>query len=94
MMGINTREDFSPRMEKTLQERINRKWMDAVTPKDPQTTCISKKAVSIGAEILDHRSQQPLRRTYYRRGKCLIDAAPYLTDAEIGDEVHLRFRLC
>ena len=42
VMGINTREELAL-MEKTLQERINRKWMDnGVTLKDPDTTYIDE----------------------------------------------------
>ena len=42
VMGINTREELA-QMEKTLQERINRKWMDnGVTLKDPHTTYIDR----------------------------------------------------
>ena len=89
MMGINTREELA-RMEKTLQERINRKWMDAgVTLKDPQTTYI-EEAVSIGRDTIIGPNSH-LRGHTIIGEKCQIDGSAYLTDAEIGDEVHLRF---
>jgi bifunctional UDP-N-acetylglucosamine pyrophosphorylase/glucosamine-1-phosphate N-acetyltransferase len=45
MMGINTREELA-RMEKSLQEEINRKWMaQGVTLKDPTTIYIEEGAI-------------------------------------------------
>jgi len=89
MMGINTREELA-RMEKTLQERINRKWMDAgVTLKDPQTTYI-EEAVSIGKDTVIGPNSHLRGRTVVGE-RCEIDGSAYITDAEIGDGVHLRF---
>jgi bifunctional UDP-N-acetylglucosamine pyrophosphorylase/glucosamine-1-phosphate N-acetyltransferase len=51
MMGINTREELA-RMEKSLQEEINRKWMSqGVTLKDPTTTAFEGGA-SIGKDTV------------------------------------------
>ena len=51
MMGINTREELA-RMEKSLQEEINRKWMaQGVTLKDPTTTYIEQGA-TIGKDTV------------------------------------------
>src|SRR5258706_651714 len=51
IMGINTREELAL-MEKILQHRINRKWMEAgVTLKDPQTTYI-EEGVRIGRDTV------------------------------------------
>ena len=89
MMGINTREELA-RMEKTLQERINRRWMDAgVTLKDPQTTYI-EEGVSIGKDTAIGPNCHLRGRTVIGE-RCQIDGSAYLTDAEIGDEVQLKF---
>ncbi|HTN72536.1 MAG TPA: bifunctional UDP-N-acetylglucosamine diphosphorylase/glucosamine-1-phosphate N-acetyltransferase GlmU [Methylomirabilota bacterium] len=89
MMGINTRKELA-RMEKTLQERINRQWMDAgVTLKDPQTTYI-EEAVTIGRDTVIGPNSHLRGRTIVGE-RCQIDGSAYLTDAEIGDGVHLRF---
>jgi bifunctional UDP-N-acetylglucosamine pyrophosphorylase/glucosamine-1-phosphate N-acetyltransferase len=89
MMGINTREELA-RMEKTLQEQINRRWMDAgVTLKDPQTTYI-EEAVTIGRDTIIGPNSHLRGRTVIGE-RCQFDGSAYLTDAEIGDEVHLKF---
>jgi bifunctional UDP-N-acetylglucosamine pyrophosphorylase/glucosamine-1-phosphate N-acetyltransferase len=89
MMGINTREELA-RMEKTLQERINCKWMAAgVTLKDPETTYI-EEAVFIGKDTVIGPNSHLRGRTVVGE-RCEIDGSAYLTDAEIGDEVHLKF---
>jgi bifunctional UDP-N-acetylglucosamine pyrophosphorylase / glucosamine-1-phosphate N-acetyltransferase len=89
VMGINTREELA-RMEKTLQERINRKWMDnGVTLKDPQTIYIEQDVI-IGRDTVIGPNSHLLGRTSIGE-RCQIDGSVYLTDAEIGDEVHLRF---
>jgi len=89
MMGVNTREELAY-MEKSLQEKINLRWMAAgVTLKDPQTTYIEED-VTIGRDTV-------LGPNTHLRGKtvigerCQIDGTAYLTDVEIGDEVQLRF---
>jgi bifunctional UDP-N-acetylglucosamine pyrophosphorylase/glucosamine-1-phosphate N-acetyltransferase len=89
VMGINTREELA-RMEKTLQERTNRKWMDnGVTLKDPQTTYIEEDVI-IGRDTVIGPNSHLLGRTSIGE-RCQIDGSVYLTDAEIGEEVHLRF---
>jgi len=89
MMGINTKEELA-RMEKTLQERINRKWMSAgVTLKDPATTYI-EEAVSIGKDTVIGPNTHLRGRTVVGE-RCEIDGSAYITDAEIDDEVRLKF---
>ncbi|HUK40372.1 MAG TPA: NTP transferase domain-containing protein, partial [Candidatus Acidoferrales bacterium] len=84
MMGINTKEELA-RMEKTLQERINRKWMSAgVTLKDPATTYI-EEAVSIGKDTVIGPNTHLRGRTVVGE-RCEIDGSAYITDAEIDDE--------
>jgi bifunctional UDP-N-acetylglucosamine pyrophosphorylase/glucosamine-1-phosphate N-acetyltransferase len=89
MLGINTREELAA-MEKTLQERINRHWMaSGVTLKDPQTTYI-EEGVAIGTDTVIGPNTHLRGRTTLGE-RCQIDGSAYLTDAQIGDEVHLRF---
>jgi bifunctional UDP-N-acetylglucosamine pyrophosphorylase/glucosamine-1-phosphate N-acetyltransferase len=89
MMGINTREELAA-MEKTLQERINRHWMACgVTLQDPQTTYI-EEGVAIGKDTVIGPNTQLRGRTTIGE-RCQIDGSAYLTDAQLGDEVHLRF---
>jgi bifunctional UDP-N-acetylglucosamine pyrophosphorylase/glucosamine-1-phosphate N-acetyltransferase len=89
MRGINTREELAL-MEKTLQERINRKWMDGgVTLKDPQTTYIDE-GVAIGKDTVIGPNTHLLGATVVGE-RCRIDGSAYLTDVKIGDEVHVKF---
>jgi bifunctional UDP-N-acetylglucosamine pyrophosphorylase / glucosamine-1-phosphate N-acetyltransferase len=89
MMGINTREELA-RMEKSLQEEINRKWMSqGVTLKDPTTTYIEEGA-SIGKDTVIGPNTHLCGTTVIGE-RCRIDGSAYLTDAHLGDEVHLRF---
>jgi bifunctional UDP-N-acetylglucosamine pyrophosphorylase / glucosamine-1-phosphate N-acetyltransferase len=89
VMGINTREELA-QMEKTLQERINRKWMDnGVTFKDPNTTYIDDDVV-IGNDTVIGPNTHLLGNTVIGK-RCQIDGSAYLTDAQIGDEVHVKF---
>jgi bifunctional UDP-N-acetylglucosamine pyrophosphorylase/glucosamine-1-phosphate N-acetyltransferase len=89
IMGINTREELA-RMEKTLQERINGQWMNnGVTLKDPQTTYIEEDVI-IGRDTVIGPNSHLMGRTSIGE-RCQIDGSVYLTDAEIGDEVHLKF---
>ena len=89
MRGINTREELAL-MEKTLQERINRKWMDGgVTLKDPQTTYIDE-GVTIGRDTVIGPNTHLLGATVVGE-RCRIDGSAYLTDVTIGDEVHVKF---
>jgi bifunctional UDP-N-acetylglucosamine pyrophosphorylase/glucosamine-1-phosphate N-acetyltransferase len=89
VMGINTREELA-RMEKMLQERINRKWLESgVTLKDPETTYIDQD-VTIGKDTVIGPNTQLRGRTVIGE-RCQIDGSAFLTDAEVADEVHLRF---
>lgn len=89
MTGINTREELA-RMEKSLQEEINRKWMaQGVTLKDPTTTYIEQGA-TIGKDTVIGPNTHLCGTTVIGE-RCRIDGSAYLTDAQLDDEVHLRF---
>ncbi len=89
MIGINTRQELAL-MEKTLQEQINRKWMDGgVTLKDPNTTYIEAGVVIGKDTVLGPNTH--LRGATVVGERCQVDGSAYLTDAQIGDDVHLRF---
>jgi bifunctional UDP-N-acetylglucosamine pyrophosphorylase/glucosamine-1-phosphate N-acetyltransferase len=89
MMGINTREELA-RMEKSLQEEINRKWMaQGVTLKDPTTIYIEEGAIIGKDSVIGPNTH--LCGTTVVGERCRIDGSAYLTDAQLGDEVHLRF---
>lgn len=89
MMGVNTREDLAF-MEKTLRESINKKWLLAgVTLKDPDTTYIDE-GVTIGKDTVIGPNTQ-LRGKTVIGARCHIDGSAFITDAEIGDDVHIRF---
>ena len=89
VLGINTREELAM-MEKTLQEQINRKWMRAgVTLKDPQTTYIEEEVI-IGRDTVIGPNTHLLGRTVIGE-RCMIDGNAHVTDARVGDQVHLKF---
>jgi bifunctional UDP-N-acetylglucosamine pyrophosphorylase/glucosamine-1-phosphate N-acetyltransferase len=89
MMGINSREELAA-MEKNLRQNINHKWMQAgVTLKDPDTTYI-EESVTIGKDTVIGPNTQLCGKTVIG-AHCRIDGSAFLTDAVIGDEVHLRF---
>ena len=89
MMGINSREELAA-MEKNLRQSINQKWMQAgVTIKDPDTTYI-EDSVTIGKDTVIGPNTQLCGQTVIG-ARCRIDGSAFLTDAFIGDEVHLRF---
>jgi bifunctional UDP-N-acetylglucosamine pyrophosphorylase/glucosamine-1-phosphate N-acetyltransferase len=89
MMGINSREELAA-MEKNLRQRINRKWLLAgVTLKDPDTIYIDEE-VTIGRDTVIGPNTQLCGKTIIGAG-CRIDGSAFLTDAVIGDQVHLRF---
>jgi bifunctional UDP-N-acetylglucosamine pyrophosphorylase/glucosamine-1-phosphate N-acetyltransferase len=89
MLGINTREELA-RMETIFRERINKQWMDAgVTLKDPATTYIDAE-VTIGRDTVIGPNTQLCGKTVIG-AKCRLDGNAFITDAQIGDEVHLRF---
>ncbi|HEV8726412.1 MAG TPA: bifunctional UDP-N-acetylglucosamine diphosphorylase/glucosamine-1-phosphate N-acetyltransferase GlmU [Candidatus Binatia bacterium] len=89
MLGINSREELAF-MEKDLRQSINKKWMLAgVTFKDPDTTYI-EDGVTIGKDTVIGPNTQLRGKTVVGE-RCQIDGSAFLTDAQIGDEVHLRF---
>ncbi|HEY3305655.1 MAG TPA: bifunctional UDP-N-acetylglucosamine diphosphorylase/glucosamine-1-phosphate N-acetyltransferase GlmU [Candidatus Binatia bacterium] len=89
IMGINTREELAL-MEKILQERINRRWMEAgVTLKDPQTTYIDE-AVKIGKDTVIGPNTHLLGNTVIGE-RCRIDGSAYLTNMRLANDVHLKF---
>jgi bifunctional UDP-N-acetylglucosamine pyrophosphorylase/glucosamine-1-phosphate N-acetyltransferase len=88
-MGINSREELAS-MEKNLRHKINQKWMSAgVTLKDPDTTYI-EESVTIGKDTVIGPNTQLCGKTAIGE-RCRIDGSAFLTDAELGDEVHVRF---
>lgn len=89
MMGINSREELAA-MEKNLRQSINKKWMLAgVTLKDPDTTYI-EEGVTIGKDTVIGPNTQLCGKTAIG-ARCRIDGSAFLTDAVLGDDVHLRF---
>jgi bifunctional UDP-N-acetylglucosamine pyrophosphorylase / glucosamine-1-phosphate N-acetyltransferase len=89
IMGVNTREELAT-MEKILQERINRKWMEAgVTLKNPQTTYI-EEAVTIGKDTVIGPNTHLLGDTVIGE-RCRIDGSAYLTNARLANDIHVRF---
>ena len=89
MMGVNSREELAT-MEKNLRQNINQKWMQAgVTLKDPDTTYIDE-SVTIGKDTVIGPNTQLCGKTAIG-SRCRLDGSAFLTDAVIGDEVHLRF---
>ena len=86
---INRRRDLAA-MEKTLRTEINIRWMDAgVTLEDPDTTYIGPD-VSIGPDTVIGPNVQLRGRTHVGQG-CRFDGSAFLTDATLGDHVHVRF---
>jgi bifunctional UDP-N-acetylglucosamine pyrophosphorylase/glucosamine-1-phosphate N-acetyltransferase len=88
-IGVNTREELAF-MEKNLRQSINQKWMLAgVTLKDPETTYI-EDGVTIGKDTVIGPNTH-LRGNTAIGERCQIDGSAFLTDAQLGDEVQLRF---
>jgi bifunctional UDP-N-acetylglucosamine pyrophosphorylase/glucosamine-1-phosphate N-acetyltransferase len=86
---INDRAELAA-MEKTLRERINRRWMEAgVTLEDPDAAYIGPE-VTIGRDTHIGPNVHLRGRTRVGEG-CRIDGSAFLTDATLGDGVHLRF---
>ena len=89
MRGVNNREELAF-MEKTLRESINKKWMLAgVTLQNPETVYIDQ-GVSIGKDTVIGANTHLKGKTAIGE-RCQIDGSAFLTDAVIGDDVHLRF---
>jgi bifunctional UDP-N-acetylglucosamine pyrophosphorylase/glucosamine-1-phosphate N-acetyltransferase len=77
-------------MERTLRSEINERWMAAgVTLEDPDTSYIGPD-VTIGSDTVIGPNVH-LRGTTSLGSSCRLDGSAYLTDAKIGDSVHLRF---
>ena len=89
ILGVNTREELAF-MERSLQEKINRRWMESgVTLKDPQTTYI-EEGVSIGRDTVIGPNTHLAGRTVVGE-RCMIDGNAYVTDSQFGNDVHLKF---
>jgi bifunctional UDP-N-acetylglucosamine pyrophosphorylase/glucosamine-1-phosphate N-acetyltransferase len=89
VMGINNREELA-RMESTLRDRINRRWMEAgVTFKDPATVYIDEDVI-IGRDTIIGPNTHLCGRTLIGE-RCRIDGSAYIVDTRLGDGVHLRF---
>ena len=87
--GINTREELAI-MERYLQEKINRHWMESgVTLQDPQTTYI-EEGVEIGKDTVIGPNTHLKGRTVVGE-RCLIDGSAYVMDSRIGRGVHVKF---
>ena len=77
-------------MEKAERVAILRRWQDSgVTIEDPEATYVDAE-VTIGAGTVVGPNTHLKGRTTIGRN-CRIDGSAYLTDAELGDGVHLRF---
>lgn len=89
MLGINTREELAM-MERAMQEKINRRWMESgVTLKDPLTTYI-EDGVQIGKDTMIGPNTHLMGRTVVGE-RCLIDGNAYVTNSRFGKESHLKF---
>jgi len=87
--GINTREELAI-MERSLQEKINRRCMESgVTLKDPMTTYI-EEGVKIGKDTVIGPNTHLRGRTVLGEG-CMIDGNAYVVDSRIGRGVHVKF---
>ncbi len=89
MLGINTREELAM-MERAMQEKTNRRWMESgVTLKDPLTTYIDE-GVKIGKDTVIGPNTHLMGRTVVGE-RCLIDGNAYVTDSRFGKESHIKF---
>jgi bifunctional UDP-N-acetylglucosamine pyrophosphorylase/glucosamine-1-phosphate N-acetyltransferase len=86
---INSRKELAA-MEKSLHAEINARWMDAgVTLEDPDTTYIGPE-VTIGRDSVIGPNVHLRGRTVIGEA-CRLDGSSFLTEAKLGDRVHLRF---
>ncbi len=86
---INSRGELAA-MEKSLRMEINARWMAAgVTLQDPDTTYIGPD-VTIGRDTVIGANVHLRGRTVIGEG-CRFDGSAFLTDATLGDRVHVRF---
>jgi bifunctional UDP-N-acetylglucosamine pyrophosphorylase/glucosamine-1-phosphate N-acetyltransferase len=89
VVGINTRQELA-RMEATLRSELVERWMAAgVTFEDPATAYVGPE-VTLGADTVI--GPNVILRGRTRIGaSCRIEGTAHLTDATLGDRVHLRF---
>ncbi|MFQ5666606.1 MAG: bifunctional UDP-N-acetylglucosamine diphosphorylase/glucosamine-1-phosphate N-acetyltransferase GlmU [Candidatus Binatia bacterium] len=86
---ISSRADLAAR-EKTLREEINDRWMAAgVTLDDPATAYIGPD-VQIGRDTVIGPNVVLRGRTRIGR-RCRVDGSAFITDATVGNDVHLKF---
>ena len=86
---INARGELAA-VEKQVRARINAEWMEAgVTLQDPETAYIDPD-VRIGRDTTIGANVHLRGRTAIGE-RCRIDGSAFLTDATVGDDVHLRF---
>jgi len=87
--GINTRRELA-RMDARARHDIVERWMDAgVTFEDPATAYVGAD-VEIGRDTVI--GPNVTLRGCTRLGEdCRVDGTAHLTDATIGDRVHVRF---
>ena len=86
--GINSRAELAA-MEAQVRRALVTRWMQAgVTFHDPATAYL-EEGVTIGADTEIGPNVQLLGRTRIGRA-CRVDGTALLSDAELGDRVHLR----
>jgi bifunctional UDP-N-acetylglucosamine pyrophosphorylase / glucosamine-1-phosphate N-acetyltransferase len=86
---INSRGELAA-VEQQVRARINGTWMEAgVTLQDPDTAYIDPD-VRIGRDTTIGANVHLRGRTAIGE-RCRIDGSAFLTDATVGDDVHLRF---
>ncbi len=91
ILGINAREELAM-MERSLQEKINRRLMESgVTLKDPLTTYIEER-VTVGKDSVIGPNTHLSGRTVLGE-RCQIDGNAYVVDSRFGDDVHLKFNV-
>lgn len=86
---ISSRSDLAE-VERMVRDEINRKWMQAgVTLEDPATAYIGPD-VTIGRDTVIG-ANVTLRGKTSVGSRCHLDGTDFLTDATIGDDVHIKF---
>jgi len=87
--GINTRAELA-RMEAHLRADITSRWMETgVTFEDPATAYVGPE-VEIGRDTVIGPNVVLRGKTRIGAG-CRIDGTAFITDATLGDRVHVRF---
>jgi bifunctional UDP-N-acetylglucosamine pyrophosphorylase/glucosamine-1-phosphate N-acetyltransferase len=86
---INSRAELAA-VERLVREQTTARWMAAgVTFEDPATAYIGPE-VTIAADTVIGPNTHLRGRTAIG-ARCRIDGSAYLTDAMVGDDVHLKF---